>query len=240
MKNFLATTLALMAINAQAGVNATSLKINVYQVAVSLNENCSSPQVIFTSTAGTEKDFLANPTLGNGSLANGTYNCVMITMDDVIKFTPSANTGATGKCVAGTEYAVDLCRAGGSALENYTDLLVGTTTTNTQCAGTHQSVSPLALGGVANKVTLYLRTTAPANNNPDAQYVTAWQKGTVLEDSNAPGQPSVDSANGIQLTAPFVVSGTSTGTFFLDATGKVQEASSNANCEIDAPVFGFR
>lgn len=229
MKKLLFSIFALaLGFNAFAVTDPTSLKVKVYQIAVAENADCSDPQVIFTSTAGSEKDFITNPTLGSGSLADGTYNCVMITMDDVIKFTPLANDGAT--CTAGTEYAIDLCRVGED-----TDLLESTTTTSTACVGTDQSVSA---GGIANKVTLYLRTTSPANNSGDADDVYSWKKGTVLANANGAGNPSVDSANGIQLTTGFVVSGTKTGIFYVDASSQVTGAG--ANCEMNAPEFGFR
>lgn len=224
---------------ALAVTSPTSLKLHIYQVAVALSNDCSSPQVIFSSTTGAERDFISSPVLGSGSLANGTYNCVMITMNDVIKFTPSANDGAT--CTGGTEYAIDLCRttasSGNEPVWSTTDLLEGTTTTSAvQCSGTSQVVGS---GGVANKVTLYLRTNSLPSTNPDAQYTGSWLNGSVAAFSVDGGNgPSVARENGIQLTAPFVVSGTAAGTFYLDARNKVD--GTGGNCEMNAPEFGFR
>lgn len=225
-----------MAFNALA-VNPTSLKMKVYQISVAANEDCSSPITLFTSQAGEEKDMLLNPTLGSGNLDDGTYNCIMITMDDVIKFVPESTTGS---CSGGTEYSIDLCRdqasSDGSALYSHTDLLEGTTFTTTECAGTDQSVSA---GGISNKVTLFLRTTAPANNHADADFVSSWKKGTVTALSQNGGTgPSVDSASGIQLASPFVVAGSKTGVFYIDATGQID--GSNPTCDLQPPVFGFR
>lgn len=141
--------LLTLSLNAFAvAVDATSLKMKTYQIAVALDTDCTAPKVIFQSTAGEIKDFLANPTLGSGSLADGTYNCVMITMDDMVTYTSASGSGDT-VCVAGTEYSVDICRS-----PETTDLLTGTTFTAQTCAGTSQWV------GVANKVTLYLTTAA--------------------------------------------------------------------------------
>lgn len=225
--------------NGWAVTSPSSLKLRVYQIAVSLSTDCSSPKVLFTSIAGSEKDFINNPSLGSGDLEDGTYNCVMITMDDVIKFTPAANDG--GSCLGGTEYEIDLCRntasSGGETVMSTTDLLEGTTfSMGTQCAGTDQIVSS---GGVANKVTLYLRTNALAQNHADAQYLGSWLKGTTTALSVSGGTgPSVDRPNGINLTAPFVVSGSASGVFYMDATNQVTGAG--ANCEMNAPEFGFR
>lgn len=221
-----------------AVTSPSSLKLKVYQIAVALSDDCSSPIVLFTSTTGQEQNFLANPSLGRGSLDDGTYNCIMITMDDVIKFTPLVNDGAT--CTGGTEYSIDLCRttatSNGEVVWSTTDLLEGTTTTSTECAGTSQVVGA---GGVANKVTLYLRTNAVLQSNGNSQYTGSWLKGTTTAFSVDSGAgPSVNTPNGIQLASPFVVSGGGSGIFYVDATGQVTGAG--ANCEMNAPEFGFR
>lgn len=245
MKKLLPIACLFLSMNSYALVNPTELKIKVYQVAVSLSSDCSDPQTIFISTAGVETDFLSSPSLGSGSIANGTYNCVMITMEDGISFKPAANDG--GSCVANTEYSIDLCRINGSGqadqdYQSYTDLLEGTTTTNTACQGTSQIITGGA-GGISNKVTLYLRTTGLDTAHTDAPFVTAWKKGTATalsndEDGMGSMGPSVDRPHGLQLTSPFVVSGSKTGIFYVDATGKVD--GSGGNCELQPPVFGFR
>ncbi|HXH75522.1 MAG TPA: hypothetical protein VNJ08_11185 [Bacteriovoracaceae bacterium] len=175
---------------------------------------------------------MANPTLGTGSLVDGTYPCVMITMDDVLKFKPTANDGTN--CVAGTEYAIDLCRdfaSTGSVIHSSSEVLEGTTFTDTDCIGTNQSV---AAGGIANKVTLFLRISAPANNHADAGSVSAFAKGTLLS-----GTVSTNPAdNRIQLASPFIVSGTKTGVFYVDATNKISDTG--AACDMAPPLFGFR
>lgn len=190
-----------------AVTNPTELNLKIYQISVALNVDCSDPQLIFQSTAGVTKDLIADPTLGSGTLADGTYNCVMITMDDVISYKPLANDGVN--CVAGTTYAIDLCRT-----PETTDLLTGTTFTTPTCAGTDQSTTA---GGLANKVTLYLRSGVSG-------LLSSWMK--------------TNANDGIPLTAPFVVNGTETGIFYIDATNQIQDNGSQ--CEMDAPVFGFR
>ncbi len=230
--------LSMASFNTFAVTDPSELKIKVYQVSVSLSSDCTSPVTILTSATGVETDFMASPTLGSGTLADGTYNCVMITMEDVIKFKPLANDGAV--CTAGTEYSIDLCRnqasSGGNALYSFTDLLLGTTFTSTECQGTSQIV---ASGGISNKVTLFLRTTAPSSASIDADDVTSWKKGTVAALSQNGGTgPSVVTDNGIQLSSPFVVLGSRIGIFYVDARGQVTGAG--ANCEMNAPEFGFR
>lgn len=194
----------------QAATDASSLLVKVYGVAVSTSLDCSSPLVIFDSTDGVEKNFLDKPTLGGGDIADGTYPCVMITMSDTIKFKPSANTGSY--CVAGTEYTIDVCRTDNSGTTN---LRTGTTLgASTPCTGTSSTPA-------ADKVTMYLRTNS---TNASAAF-------------NSPSSTS-DTSVGIALTNAFVVSGTSSGAFVVDARGKVQDEGSA--CGMDAPTFSFR
>ncbi len=241
MKNLLSVMCLFSTINTYAAVNPTEFKVTVYQVSVSLSADCSSPQTIFSSVAGEETDFLASPSLGSGTIANGTYNCVMITMEDGIKFKPASTEGT---CTGGTEYSIDLCRArSGSATadeyyQSYTDLLSGTTTTSTECSGTSQIIGS---GGASNKVTLYLRTTSLDTADSDSDFTTVWKKGTALANTNKSGGvtgPSQDRPNGLPLASPFVVSNAKTGIFYVDATGKID--GSNGNCELLPPKFGFR
>ena len=193
---------------AWAATSTSELLIKVYQVAVSASTDCSGPQVIFTSTSGTEVDFLKNPMLGGGNIPDGTYPCIMINMSDVIKYRPTANDGTL--CVAGTQYFSDVCRSDSS---ESTDLFNGSTTTNVACTGINP---PTAASVGANQVTLYLFTTSPSTG-------AAFRSGA---------------ANGFLLGNPFVVSGSSTGTFVVDVTNKVMDNGSY--CEMDAPTFSFR
>jgi hypothetical protein len=104
-KTLLAAALAVSS-NAMA-LDASSLKLQVYAVMLSTSPLCTSPVTVFSSTTPAEVDFLSNPTLGSGNPADATYNCVIIKMSDVIKFTPSTTSGS---CTAGTEYVTDVCR----------------------------------------------------------------------------------------------------------------------------------
>ena len=96
------------------GGDPSSLRVNVYAVYASLSAQCTNPTQIFQNDAGGFVDFLTNPTLGDGDLADGTYNCVIIKMSSIIKHTPL--TTATS-CVAGTEYTGGVCNASDSATD---------------------------------------------------------------------------------------------------------------------------
>lgn len=215
-------------------ISPSSLKLKVYQVAFALSDDCSNPQVVFSSVAGVESDFLSAPTIGSGPLDDGTYNCVMITMDDVIKYTAGATEG---NCTAGVEYTGDLCRnqanSGGIFIQSHTDLLIGTTTTSTECQGTDPGA-----GGIANKVTMYLRTNGLAFSDPNSEYVGSWLKGTAAIGAAGGGNPTSPLPNGGLLSSPFIKTGSVTGVFFADATNFLD--GTGGYCELSGAKFGFR
>ncbi len=132
-----------------AAVSPSSVKIKVFGVAVSLTDDCASPVSIFSSTTGTEFDFVTGPSLGTGNPADGTYNCVMITMSDTIKTTPAATEGS---CTSGVEGTDEVCQASES-----TDTLTGTTLAATTSCITGE-----------DKVTLYLHTGTTSTNGGNA------------------------------------------------------------------------
>lgn len=153
----LVVVLALVGFSSFAVVNPSSVKIKVYGVAVSLTADCASPTAIFSSTTGTEVDFVSALTLGSGNPADGTYNCVMITMSDTIKVTPATSEGA---CVAGTETSGGVCH------DENTDLFDGTSSSSVACTDGD------------DKVTLYLHTGTTRTDGG-----TAFQKPTSTSDN---------------------------------------------------------
>ncbi len=143
-KLLLCTTLLSLSGNVFAGIVAggvdpSSVKIKVYSVDVSKTADCASPVNVFTSAAGTTFDFVTSPTLGGGNPADGTYNCVMLTMSSLLKVTPATTTGS---CTAGTEFSTGVCNTG-----QFSDTLTAAgTTAHTACTAGD------------DKVTLYLQT----------------------------------------------------------------------------------
>jgi len=181
---------ALLATQAMA-LDASSLKLQVYSVMLSTSPSCTSPVTVFSSTAPTEVDFLANPTLGSGNPPDGTYNCVIIKMSDLIKFTPSSSSGS---CTAGTQYVADVCRTDNNGMTQAPDAPGAPTA----CTGTDPA--PLA-----DVVYLYLTTNATAGVGGN----------TFMQPIGA------NSPNGLNLTAPLVIAGTASSKFVVNATGKV-------------------
>lgn len=140
MPRFLAMVLSLgcfSAFGATSGLNPQKLQLKVYKVAVSTDALCTSPVTLFEDSTPSYTDFLGSPTLGSGSLSNGTYNCVIIEFDSIIKPTPTSTTD-NGGCVAGTEFDLDVC---------------GTGTTSTLIDGT-----TVNCGSGSDRIAMYLST----------------------------------------------------------------------------------
>ncbi|MCE9658172.1 MAG: hypothetical protein K8R60_06395 [Burkholderiales bacterium] len=200
---------AALASSSAFALDASSLKLQVYSVMLSTSPLCTSPVTVFSSPTATEVDFLAAPTLGSGNPADATYNCVIIKMSDLIKFTPSASAGL---CMAGTQYTADVCRSDNGGMTKAPDAAGAPTV----CTGT--DAAP-----VSDPVYLYLTTNASAGSGGGNTFM----------------QPtSTASTDGLNLTAPLVISGTARSKFVVNATGKV--GSDSVSCGMNPPVFGFQ
>jgi hypothetical protein len=181
---------ALFSANAMA-LDASSLKLQVFAVMLSTSPQCTSPVTVFSSATATEVDFLASPTLGSGNPPDATYNCVIIKMSDLIKFTPSSSSGL---CSAGTQYTADVCRSDNGGMTQAPDA-VGAPSA---CNGT--DTAP-----VSDPVYLYLTT------NPSA--------GTGGNTFMQPTGPA--STNGLNLTEALMIAGAAKSKFVVNAAGKV-------------------
>jgi hypothetical protein len=193
MKSLKLSLLAAALVSSSAfALDASSLKLQVYSVMLSTSALCTSPVTVFSSATPTEVDFLAAPTLGSGNPPDATYNCVIIKMSDLIKFTPSASAGL---CTAGTQYTADVCRSDNGGTTQAPDAAGAPTV----CTGT--DAAP-----VANPVYLYLTTNASAGTGGGNTFM----------------QPtSTASTDGLNLTAPLVIAGNARSKFVVNATGKV-------------------
>lgn len=116
----------------------TSIKMKFYGLALSQNEDCSDPEVVFDiRTAPQTYDLVAGPTLFSGSLAAGTYKCVVMRISDNIKFKVDAAAVAAWPVSCPnttTEYTHDIYRTdnGGSVWKD----VEGATITATGSIGT--------------------------------------------------------------------------------------------------------
>lgn len=133
-KLILTLVFLLVAVPAVAGVDTSSTVIKLYKAYASTSGLCTDPVVFLNAENDTttyphgysEVDFdSANNTIGTGTIADGTYNCVIFKMSDFVTFVPVANEGT--ECVAGTSYTYDVCNRGETIVNPET----GATTTCT-------------------------------------------------------------------------------------------------------------
>ncbi len=183
----------------------TSVKLKLYKFAVSTSPLCTNlTTVIDNGNSPTEVDFAGAPNLGSGTVSNGTYPCVAMEVSDNIRYIPGANS-ASGACVAGTTYTLDICRTDNSGTSQMID---GTTTT---CTGATGSPS-------ADRVTFYLSTYSDPSGNGDGFY-----------------PPTVSGGNGTYLSSALVVSGSATNQFVADPTGQMCDNTNDSGSDCDGP-----
>ena len=87
-----------------------SLTVGMHAFYIGTNADCSGlVEVQSLGGVAQPKDLMQNPVLFAGSPPNGSYRCVAMRISDVIRMKPATSFGP---CVAGTEYAGDIYRAG--------------------------------------------------------------------------------------------------------------------------------
>ncbi len=195
-------------------VSPSTLNVKVYSLAVSTDEFCSDPIIIFSNDTPDEVDLASNPTLGSGEIPNGTYPCVMIEMTDTFSYTPDATEGA---CIQDELASKGVCDEGPLLLFDGTD---GACTTGEDI------------------VTLYLSTVNTIVTPQD--YIDAGcDEGT---DCNG-FMPPTDAirTRGGALGSALVVDGDQSGTFVVDLSNGLESISEGDTeiCSIEDVRFSF-
>ena len=112
MKKLLYIFCLLGLVSTQAlALDAATMQVKIYEFAVSESEYCTNPVTVFETSSPDYEDMVGEPDLGEGTLDDGTYECVIIEMSDRIKFTPSADDGY---CDTETVTTIDVCGSHGS------------------------------------------------------------------------------------------------------------------------------
>jgi hypothetical protein len=146
----------------------------------------------------------------------------VIEFSDLVKFTPSSNSDG-GHCLSSTEYTLDVCRSGGST----SVLIDGTTTT---CTGTDGTNTSYGTPG-DDRVAMYISTATTGGND-------AFNRPTSVGDN----------ARGLNLGAALTISGSSSGKFVVNPTGKVCDNATagcesgpggGTTCNMGPPAFSF-
>jgi hypothetical protein len=93
----------------------TSLKITVYALYLSVNEDCTDLQLI-KDYGSTPREFnmIQNPKLFSGSPAAATYKCMVLKMQDTVRFKADADAVAEDAACGSvtTEHTIDIYRQG--------------------------------------------------------------------------------------------------------------------------------
>lgn len=222
-KLILTLAFLLIAAPAMAGVDTASALVKLYKAYASTSGLCTSPVTFFNAEGDaatyplgySEVDFAsAVNTIGTGTIADGTYNCVIFKISDHVTFVPAANEGT--ECVAGTSYTIDVCQDWGIGAPTITNPDTGATTTCTS----NEDI-----------VWIYLSTySTNSGGSPDNQSFT-------------PPTANGDSTNGVNLTSAMTVSADLTGTFVFGTAGRVATLPHGPGqtdiCNMDQPTFGF-
>lgn len=223
--NCLALFSNVYAVDSAGDINlsASALTFKVYKMAVSTSPLCTNMiTVVDNGNTPVAVNFLGNPDLGNGVLANGTYHCIAIEFSDVLSFTPSS-TSTGGSCASGVPRNLDICRSDNAGSSKLID---GTTTS---CTGTNGANAGLYGTAGADRVAIYLSTGVTVGGN-DA--------------FNPPLTLGVNT-HGFNLVSPLVITGTSAGKFTVNPTGKVCDSAHSTcggiagTCGMEPPVFSF-
>jgi hypothetical protein len=144
---FFALSLGLVS-GAQALTGASSIKVKVFEMRASANSDCSNPVAIFKTDNPTPVDLMTNPVLGSGALPNGTYQCLMFHISDILTVVPQSDDGTS--CKANMEYPLDI----------FTDL-------HENLSATPEGVTILAHPGVEDDPWIYLSNSSVANTTND-------------------------------------------------------------------------
>lgn len=225
MKKFL-IVLAILFMSASAmaaPVGTSSAIVKVYKAYASTSGLCTNPVTFFDASTDTttypngysEVNFNdPNNSIGSGSLADGTYNCVIFKMSDSITFVPDADEGT--QCVAGVSVTMDVC---GVFFEGDSMTITNPEDGSTTNCSNDEDI-------------LYVYISTYSTSTEGAQDQQAF----------APPTSNGDATNGFNLSSPMIVSDNGTGTFTFGTSGKVQtQQMSEAiyRCGMEPPNFGF-
>lgn len=199
-----------------ANVDAEYLKVKVYGMYASTNDDCSNMEAVFLDTAPSYATMSATTDFGIGSIGDGTYPCVAIIMSDNIQFSPQADDG--DHCTEGEVYTLDVCSIHDIEGEPYT-LPDG--------AGAALSLDS---------------DTGNCTNNEDI--VAMWLSTAVTSTDNEQNifMPPVSGSNatGGLLGSSFVVSGASAASFLVSGDDLIDGSGvHNEDCEHEKPDFSF-
>lgn len=129
--------------------DASAVNMKIYKMWVSPNTSCTNAVLVYDNASPSSQNMVSNPTLGTGSIASGTYPCVVFKMSDVVTGTPAYNS-TSGHCTTSTNISIDVFRSGDSS----------TCPDGTGATGSGTNSSP-----VDDSPCLYMSTSGNASNS---------------------------------------------------------------------------
>ena len=181
-----------------------------------------------TPTESDKQDYAGSPTLGSGSMPNGTYKCMAVRIWDNVTFSPSETTSGfdnttAGACVASDNYTTDLCGGGDTTsdpLVSYWD----------QDAGASANCT-IDSAPASEWIWVYMSTASTDLDEDEDCLNCDWNPPT---DDNK--------TKGITLGAPLVISKAKTSVFKTDISNRIADESvwsASGPCTMLKPAFTF-
>ena len=165
-------------------------------------------------------DYAGTPTLGSGSIANGTYKCMAVRIWDNVTYSPTTTT-TSGACDNSSDYTTDLCGGGtgGEALVSYWDPDTGAS------ANCTIDSSP-----ASEWIWVYLSTASTDLDADDTCSNCDWNPPT-----------SDNLTKGITLGGALVISAAKTSTFKTTISNRIADETmlGSASCGMLKPTFTF-
>jgi hypothetical protein len=130
-------------------VSPSDVEINFLDLYLSEKADCSNPIHVVHNTSTSTQNFIANPTLGVGSIPKGTYPCAIVGINSNITLTPAASTTSSvpPACQIGVPVTNQICRTGGHTVDPATGATINCVTgTATEVFG-YFSTSGVSSGG---------------------------------------------------------------------------------------------
>lgn len=92
--SFLLVTLVLptYAQDTESYIDASSIKIKIYKLAVSTSADCSNAVTVYNLDSAGQMDLASKPVLAKGNIAAGTYRCIIAEMSKIM------TTNGSGAC----------------------------------------------------------------------------------------------------------------------------------------------
>jgi hypothetical protein len=184
-------------------LDASSILVTVYKIALSTSNLCTNPTTIFESSSGVQVDLKQTPTMGKGKINNGMYHCLMVEVSKIIRTAASTTQDGNPNTTCTTAVNRRIC-----ADNQASKLVNGTAVT---CLDAQNGAN------LPQRVTLFF-TTLSTNSNVD----------TLGANTLLPPQSAGDTTHGLSMSGPITYPTNKKARLRL----KKKILVSNSNCDV--------